>query len=163
AVTGAVLVGLLVLAGVLAPWLTPYDPVRQDLRAVLQAPSAAHPLGTDQLGRDILARILHGARLTLSIGAFAVAVGLVVGVPLGCPRLPPRRSSPPVSAPPRRPHVRASPCRAGGGGGAAPAAAWAARRPGRGWPRSSSPASPRPPHDPPATRTGSVRRGAALK
>jgi len=83
AVTGAVLVGLLVLAGVLAPWLTPYDPVRQDLRAVLQAPSAAHPLGTDQLGRDILARILHGARLTLSIGAFAVAVGLVVGVPLG--------------------------------------------------------------------------------
>ena len=83
AVTGAVLVALLVLAGVLAPVLTPWDPVRQDLRAVLQAPSLQHPLGTDQLGRDILARILFGARLTLFIGAIAVGVGLVVGVPLG--------------------------------------------------------------------------------
>jgi len=83
AVVGVVLVGALILAGVLAPWLTGHDPVQQNLRAVLQAPSLAHPLGTDQLGRDILARILFGARLTLFIGAFAVAVGMVVGVPLG--------------------------------------------------------------------------------
>src|SRR5690606_32480721 len=83
ALAAAALVALLVLAGVLAPVLTPWDPGRQDLRAVLQAPSLHHPLGTDQLGRDILARLLYGARLTLFIGAIAVGVGLVVGVPLG--------------------------------------------------------------------------------
>mgnify|MGYP000886199766 CR=1 FL=1 len=83
AMVGLAIVALLVLAGVLAPVLTPWDPVRQDLRAVLQPPSAAHPLGTDQLGRDILARLLYGARLTLFIGAFAVGVGIVIGVPLG--------------------------------------------------------------------------------
>lgn len=83
AVAGLTIVLLLVLAGVFAPLLTPYDPAQQDLRAVLQPPSLSHPLGTDQLGRDILARILFGARLTLFIGAFAVAVGMVVGVPLG--------------------------------------------------------------------------------
>lgn len=83
AVTGAVIVAALVLAGVFAPLLTPFDPVRQDLRSVLQAPSATHLLGTDNLGRDVLARILYGARLTLFIGAFAVGVGLIFGVPLG--------------------------------------------------------------------------------
>lgn len=83
AVAGLVIVVLLILAGVFAPLLTPFDPVRQDLRSVLQAPSLTHPLGTDNLGRDVLARILFGARLTLFIGAFAVAVGLVFGVPLG--------------------------------------------------------------------------------
>lgn len=83
AITGLLIVALLVLAALAAPWLTPYDPVKQDLRAVLRAPSAAHLLGTDQLGRDILARLLYGARLTLFIGAFAVGVGMAVGVPLG--------------------------------------------------------------------------------
>lgn len=83
AVTGAVIVLLLVLAGIFAPLLSPYDPVRQELRSVLQPPSLEHPLGTDNLGRDVLTRILYGARLTLFIGAFAVAVGLVFGVPLG--------------------------------------------------------------------------------
>lgn len=83
AVTGAVIVLLLILAGIFAPFLTPFDPVRQDLRSVLQPPSGTHLLGTDNLGRDVLARILYGARLTLFIGAFAVAVGLIVGVPLG--------------------------------------------------------------------------------
>src|SRR5690554_5477765 len=83
AVAGAVIVLLLILAGIFAPLLTPFDPVRQDLRAVLQPPSGTHLLGTDNLGRDVLSRILHGARLTLFIGAFAVAVGLIFGVPLG--------------------------------------------------------------------------------
>lgn len=83
AVAGAVIVLILVLAGIFAPVLTPFDPVRQDLRSVLQAPSSTHLLGTDNLGRDVLARILYGARLTLFIGAFAVGVGLIFGVPLG--------------------------------------------------------------------------------
>jgi ABC-type dipeptide/oligopeptide/nickel transport system permease subunit len=83
AVVGMALVGALVLAALLAPLLTPYDPTQQELLGVLQAPSGEHPLGTDQLGRDILARLLYGGRLTLFIGVFAVAVGMVVGVPLG--------------------------------------------------------------------------------
>lgn len=83
AMLGLGLVLLLVLAGVFAPLLTPYDPVRQDLRSVLQPPSATHLLGTDNLGRDVLARILYGSRLTLVIGGFAVAVGLLFGTPLG--------------------------------------------------------------------------------
>lgn len=83
AVAGAIILLVLVLAAVFAPFLTPYDPTRQSLADVLQHPSRAHLLGTDQLGRDLLARILYGGRLTLFIGAFAVAVGIVVGVPLG--------------------------------------------------------------------------------
>ena len=83
AVAGALLVGALVLAGVFAPLLTPYDPTRQELMQVLKPPSLAHPFGTDHLGRDVLARILFGARLTLFMGVFAVGVGMIVGVPLG--------------------------------------------------------------------------------
>ncbi len=83
AVAGATLIVLLVLAGIFAPLLTPYDPAKQQLAEVLQHPSAAHPLGTDQLGRDLLARLLFGGRLTLFIGAFSVTMGLLVGVPLG--------------------------------------------------------------------------------
>ncbi len=83
AVTGAVIVLLLVLSGIFAPLLTSYDPVQQDLRSVLRPPSAEHWLGTDNLGRDVFTRILYGSRLTLFIGAFAVAVGLIFGVPLG--------------------------------------------------------------------------------
>ena len=83
AMVGAAIVLLLILAGIFAPLLTPYDPVQQELRSVLQPPSAAHPLGTDNLGRDVLARILYGSRLTLVIGGFAVAVGLLFGTPLG--------------------------------------------------------------------------------
>jgi ABC-type dipeptide/oligopeptide/nickel transport system permease subunit len=83
AVAGAALVGVLVLAALFAPLLTPYDPTQQALLSVLQSPSGEHLLGTDQLGRDLLARLLYGGRLTLFIGVFAVAVGMVVGVPLG--------------------------------------------------------------------------------
>lgn len=83
ATAGLVIVGLLVLAGLFAPLLTPFDPAQQDLRMVLKPPSAEHLLGTDNLGRDVLSRILHGTRLTLFIGTFSVAVGLAVGVPLG--------------------------------------------------------------------------------
>ncbi len=80
---GLGIVVLLVLVGILAPLLTPFDPSHQDLRMVLRPPTWSHPLGTDQLGRDILTRLLFGARLTLVIGAFAVAVGMALGVPLG--------------------------------------------------------------------------------
>jgi len=78
--------GLLVLLFALAlgaPVLTAYDPTRQSLAEALRPMSRAHPLGTDQLGRDMLARLLYGSRLSLVIGFLAVGVGLVLGVPLG--------------------------------------------------------------------------------
>ncbi len=78
----ALLVVLLVLA-LAAPLLTASDPKRQQLSQALKPASLAHPLGTDHLGRDMLARLLYGGRLSLLIGFLAVGVGLLVGVPLG--------------------------------------------------------------------------------
>jgi ABC-type dipeptide/oligopeptide/nickel transport system permease subunit len=80
--------GLIVLAvcaflAIAAPLVTPYDPMKQVLKDALMDPSLAHPLGTDYLGRDILARILYGGRYSLSIGFLAVVFGLLIGVPLG--------------------------------------------------------------------------------
>ena len=75
---------LIVLFGaVLAPWLTPYDPYRQDYGAILLPPSWAHPFGTDMNGRDILSRVLHGGRIDLQIGFITTFVPLVYGVFLG--------------------------------------------------------------------------------
>ena len=80
---GLIILAMLVLMAIAAPLLTPYDPVGQELGQALERPSAAHPFGTDHLGRDILSRILHGARISLFIGVMGVALGLIVGVPLG--------------------------------------------------------------------------------
>ncbi|MER6989007.1 ABC transporter permease [Saccharopolyspora hirsuta] len=75
---------LLVVLVVLFPgWFTPYPPERTDLRNVLQAPSAAHLLGTDQLGRDVLSRLLDGTRLSVAIAVFATAVGVLGGALIG--------------------------------------------------------------------------------
>ncbi len=78
----SILVAFLLLT-LLAPYITPYDPTAQKLTEALIPPSPEHPLGTDHLGRDILARILYGTRYSLVISILAVAIGLVVGVPLG--------------------------------------------------------------------------------
>ena len=81
---GVALTFMAVLAALTAPWLTAHDPVRADFTASLKPPgSAGHPLGTDQLGRDLLARVLHGARLALFIGVCTVVVTAVVGGLLG--------------------------------------------------------------------------------
>lgn len=74
---------LLVVMAIAAPLLTSYNPDRSQFQSALQDPSVQHPLGTDFLGRDILARLLYGGRYSLSIGFLAVAVGLAVGVILG--------------------------------------------------------------------------------
>ncbi|SEO51034.1 peptide/nickel transport system permease protein [Halorientalis persicus] len=73
---------LLVLA-VFGPIVSPYDPATQDLSSRLEAPSLTHPLGTDQLGRDVLTRLLHGARLSLGIALAVTSVRLVVGTAVG--------------------------------------------------------------------------------
>ncbi len=78
----ALLVVLLVLAFA-SPLLTPYNPERQSLSDALRPQSLAHPLGSDHLGRDMLARLLYGGRLSLLIGFLAVGLGLLIGVPLG--------------------------------------------------------------------------------
>lgn len=78
----SVLVAFGVLA-LFAPLVTPHDPIQQRLTESLQTPSATYWLGTDNLGRDILTRILYGTRISMLIGIAAVVFGVVVGVPLG--------------------------------------------------------------------------------
>ncbi|HYB44785.1 MAG TPA: ABC transporter permease [Candidatus Methylomirabilis sp.] len=73
----------LVLVACLAPVLAPYDPIKVAMRERLQGPSARHLLGTDQFGRDILSRIMYGARISLAVGLIAVGIGLGVGATLG--------------------------------------------------------------------------------
>ncbi len=80
---GGVLVATLVLIAVFGPLLTRYDPIVGDVSDGLQAPGAAHWLGTDDQGRDMMARVLYGARLSLSVAMIAVSIGLVVGVSTG--------------------------------------------------------------------------------
>ena len=81
---GLVLTIAAVLAALAAPWLTAYDPQVADFVASLKPPGTpGHPLGTDQLGRDLLARVLHGARLALFIGVCTVLATAVVGGMLG--------------------------------------------------------------------------------
>ena len=82
AIVGAIIFGILVLMCILAP-LSPYDPERSDLPDKFQPPSASHFLGTDALGRDLLTRILYGGRISLSVGGIAVAISLLIGVPIG--------------------------------------------------------------------------------
>jgi peptide/nickel transport system permease protein len=83
AIVGAVIVALFVFVAGLAPVLVPFNPIQGNLGDRLQPPSPAHWLGTDELGRDILSRILFGARISLEIQIVAVLVALVIGVALG--------------------------------------------------------------------------------
>jgi peptide/nickel transport system permease protein len=80
---GGLLLGLLVLSAGLASVLTSYDPRTQDLSAGLGAPSWRHPCGQDKLGRDLCARLLYGARISLLVGVVSVAVPLAVGTAVG--------------------------------------------------------------------------------
>lgn len=82
-IIGLVLIAVLVLAALLAPWLAPFDPVRMGAGRPLTPPNATYWLGTDDLGRDVLSRVLFGARLTLQIGAIAVGISLVAGLAIG--------------------------------------------------------------------------------
>ena len=83
AVASAVVLALLVLSAVFAPILTPYDAVTGDISQRLDAPSAAHWLGTDEMGRDVLTRLLYGARISLAVGAVPSLFSMLIGVALG--------------------------------------------------------------------------------
>ncbi|MGJ8594761.1 ABC transporter permease [Sulfitobacter sp.] len=72
-----------VLAAVFAPYVAPFDPVKQDFNVMMQSPSATHLMGTDSYGQDILSRVIFGARYALIIGIFSVLIGAVGGLIIG--------------------------------------------------------------------------------
>jgi len=80
---GAGIVALMVLSALLAPWLAPHDPLEQDVLLRLAPPSAEFPLGNDSFGRDILARILWGGRVSLYVSTLSVLIAIFVGGALG--------------------------------------------------------------------------------
>jgi peptide/nickel transport system permease protein len=83
AMVGGAIVGLIVLAALIGPLLAQYAPTQQDTTNLLKPPSAQHPLGTDELGRDTLTRVLYGARVSLAVGVIAVGISLLVGCAFG--------------------------------------------------------------------------------
>lgn len=80
---GAVVLSLIVLVALLAPVIAPYDPVQMSIMNMLQAPSVAHPFGTDEYGRDVLSRVIHGARISLSVGLSVAFLSGVIGTAIG--------------------------------------------------------------------------------
>jgi ABC-type dipeptide/oligopeptide/nickel transport system permease subunit len=83
AMLGLVILVIFVLGAIFAPLLTSYDPIKPDFGSAFQKPSSLHILGTDELGRDVFARILYGSQISLMIGLISVSIGLAVGVPVG--------------------------------------------------------------------------------
>lgn len=80
---GAFVVALIVIFAIFAPLLAPYDPTTQNIPNRLAKPGMDHPLGTDQYGRDILSRLIYGARISLVVGIISVLIGIFIGVILG--------------------------------------------------------------------------------
>lgn len=83
AMGGAAVIALLVAVGIGGPWIAPYDPLAQDLSKSLEGPSWEHWFGTDSFGRDILSRVLYGARISLLVGVASQGIAFSLGVALG--------------------------------------------------------------------------------
>jgi peptide/nickel transport system permease protein len=83
AIIGGVVVAILAIAAILAPFVAPWDPNRPDVKQILDPPSKQHLLGTDQLGRDVLSRMLYGARVSLAVGFVSVGIAAAIGIMLG--------------------------------------------------------------------------------
>lgn len=82
-VIGLLLIILLVITAVASQWLAPYNPLTMGAGGMLEAPSWAHPFGTDEFGRDVLSRVIYGAKLTLRVGLVAVGISLSIGFLVG--------------------------------------------------------------------------------
>lgn len=82
-VVGLVICAVVVICAVFAPWLSPYEPNTINFADKLVPPGMAHPFGTDDLGRDILSRVIHGARTSLIIGVTVLTFALLIGIPIG--------------------------------------------------------------------------------
>src|SRR5918998_3034553 len=83
AVFGLVVISLFILMAIFAPLIAPYDPLAQNLGDKFAGPSLQHPFGQDELGRDILSRVIYGARISLTAGLAAVAIATVAGTIIG--------------------------------------------------------------------------------
>jgi peptide/nickel transport system permease protein len=83
ATTGVVLVAIFVICALFAPWIAPQDPARIDLPTRLTGPSSTHWCGTDELGRDILSRLIYGSRISMLVGSCVVAASLALGLIVG--------------------------------------------------------------------------------
>lgn len=83
AMVGLAVIVAFVLLAVIAPWVTPYDPTAQSWMAVRKPASALHWFGTDEVGRDVLTRVVFGARASLMAGVISISIALTIGVPLG--------------------------------------------------------------------------------
>ncbi len=83
AMVGAIILAFFTVVAVLAPWIAPYEPDISDFNAPLNSPTLKHPMGTDDLGRDILSRVMHGARVSLMVAVLAIAIASTVGVMAG--------------------------------------------------------------------------------
>ncbi|MBC8508890.1 MAG: ABC transporter permease, partial [Chloroflexi bacterium] len=82
AMVGAIVMIFMILTAVFAP-LSPYDPVKSDIKNRFQAPSWEHPFGTDGLGRDLMTRTFYGGRVSMTVGIMVVAITLGIGIPVG--------------------------------------------------------------------------------
>lgn len=83
ALAGFIIILLIFLLAMLAPWIAPYDPNEINVKAILLGPSMQHWMGTDGLGRDVLSRMLHGGRISLLVGLVAVGISTLIGILLG--------------------------------------------------------------------------------
>ena len=83
ALIASIILGILVLSSVLAPFISLYDPLSIDLDRIKESPSMTHPFGTDNKGRDIMSRVIYGARVSLSVGLLAGAISMALGLFFG--------------------------------------------------------------------------------
>jgi peptide/nickel transport system permease protein len=83
ALFGGVITGIVVLGVIAGPWVSPYSPTEADYLAMLAPPSLSHPLGTDSFGRDVLTRVLYGARVSFSVSLAGVLAATLIGVTIG--------------------------------------------------------------------------------
>src|SRR5689334_13810671 len=83
ALIGALVTAVVVLGVIVGPWVTPYSPTEADFLALLAPPSWQHPFGTDSFGRDVLTRILYGARVSLTVSIAGVLAAAVIGATAG--------------------------------------------------------------------------------
>lgn len=84
AIAGAVIVALIVIMAIFAPWIAPRKPNHVDIMLAREGPSSGHFLGSDVVGRDVLSRLIYGSRVSLSVGLGAVGIYVVIGLILGC-------------------------------------------------------------------------------
>lgn len=82
-ILGTVIISVILICAIFAPWIAPFSPYDLDYMAMLQGPGATHWLGTDEIGRDILSRIIYGARISMQVAFIAAGIGLVFGAVIG--------------------------------------------------------------------------------